>query len=58
MTTLSVHVESLQRQIDDLDERLRDQRLKDHERHDLQVERRNLGRSLFHCYAYLLKRAA
>jgi SMC interacting uncharacterized protein involved in chromosome segregation len=58
MTTLSVHVEALQRQIDDLDERLRDQRLKDHERHDLQVERRSLVRSLFHCYAYLLKGAA
>ena len=58
MSALSVHVESLQSRIDDLDERLRDQRLKDHERHDLQVERRNLVRSLFHCYAYLLKRAA
>ena len=58
MTTLPVHVESLQRRIDDLDERLRDQRLKDHERHDLQVERRSLLRSLIHYYAYLLKDAA
>jgi hypothetical protein len=58
MTTLSVHVKSLQRRIDDLDERLRDQGLKDHEQHDLQVERRSLVRSLVHYYAYLLKGAA
>jgi hypothetical protein len=58
MTTLSVHVKSLQRRIDDLDERLHDQQLKDRERHDLQVERRGLVRSLIHYYAYLLKGAA
>ena len=58
MTVLSVHIKSLQSRIDDLDERLRDQRLKDHERHDLQVERPSLMRSLIHYYAYLLKSAA
>jgi|HubBroStandDraft_6_1064221.scaffolds.fasta_scaffold715991_2 SMC interacting uncharacterized protein involved in chromosome segregation len=58
MTDLSVHVKSLQSRIDDLDERLRNQRLKDHQRHDLQAERRSLLRSLIHYYAYLLKDAA
>jgi hypothetical protein len=58
MTALSVRVKSLQSRIDDLDERLREQRLKDHERHDLQVERRSLMRSPIHYYAYLLKGAA
>jgi hypothetical protein len=58
MTILSVHVKSLQRQIDDLDERLHDPQLKAHERHDLNVQRRSLVRHLLHYYGYLLKGAA
>ena len=42
MTTLSVHVKSLQCRVDDLDERLGDQQLKDQERHGLMAERRSI----------------
>ena len=58
MTTLPAYVKSLQRRIDDLDDRLRDPRFNDRERHDLKVERRTLVRSLLHYYRYLLKGAA
>jgi|tagenome__1003787_1003787.scaffolds.fasta_scaffold10457059_1 hypothetical protein len=58
MSTIPVHLRSLQRRIDDLDKRLDSQPLNDQERHDLKVERVALLRSIDHYYRCLLKGAA
>ena len=58
MSTIPVHLKSLQRRIDDLDKKLDSQLLNDQECHDLKVERIGLLRSIDHYYRCLLNGAA